>query len=420
MGVGWEETAQTVTGAVPTAKLHVLGLSPLKAKLGPKWERLSDLVHKLFERAIAKAQRPGDHFVVLDELSYAVTFSNLSLDQADLVCATIAREVCEHLFGNHIDEISVRSLVAEIVTPSGIDAAHVGAQLEALLERHGVERVITQSAQSGAKGPVVAVASHPQKPAAPPIEQLRRAEAQLLPFGLKQGLFPIWDLRKGVSSSILVAPFSATASAGINFGLPVIAHLDEEQISDIEIGQLQAAAAFAERVHRENKICAVSVGVGYESLCRFRSRIAYLTALQKVAFAPSTPLLLKIEQIPAGAPDGRIGELVAMMSLPNLRVALEFQSLASLASIGLRLSAGAIGGTLPAYTDESLAMTLLERLGRIAASQKALPFLERLDSLERVEWARRGNVRLATGLAMGGLLPAEMSELPDFPLSAGC
>src|ERR1051326_6186043 len=94
MGVGWEETAQTVTGAVPTAKLHVLGLSPLKDKLGPKWERLSDLVHKLFERAIAKAQRPGDHFVVLDELSYAVTFSNLSLDQADLVCATIAREVC--------------------------------------------------------------------------------------------------------------------------------------------------------------------------------------------------------------------------------------------------------------------------------------------------------------------------------------
>jgi hypothetical protein len=38
------------------AKLHVLNLAPIKAKLGGKWPKLSELVHKLFEKAIRDAQ----------------------------------------------------------------------------------------------------------------------------------------------------------------------------------------------------------------------------------------------------------------------------------------------------------------------------------------------------------------------------
>ena len=120
---------------VLAAKLHVLGLAPIKNKLGPRWERLSDLVHKLFEKAIARAQGPSDHFVVLNELSYAVTFANLSRAQTNLVCTSIATDVCDHLFGDQIDEISVRSIVAEIVSPSDSPGGLAGSQIEATLER---------------------------------------------------------------------------------------------------------------------------------------------------------------------------------------------------------------------------------------------------------------------------------------------
>jgi len=85
------------------AKLHVLGIAPLKRRLGPRWERLSALVHRLVEKAIRSAQSPNDHCIILDELSYAVTFGELSIAESSRICATIAREVCEHLFGDQID-----------------------------------------------------------------------------------------------------------------------------------------------------------------------------------------------------------------------------------------------------------------------------------------------------------------------------
>src|SRR5437868_6011736 len=107
-------TNSSGSDTVSAAKLHVLGLGPLKDRLGARWDRLSDLVHRLMEKAIRAAQSPADRCIVLDELSYAVTFGNLSLAQANRVCAAIARDVCVHLFGDQIDEVSVRSIVAEI------------------------------------------------------------------------------------------------------------------------------------------------------------------------------------------------------------------------------------------------------------------------------------------------------------------
>ena len=90
----------SVQGQVPAAKLHVLQLEPIKAKLGPKWEKLSALVHTLFEKSLRRAQGPADHFLLVDEMSYVVTFHNLSLEEASLACASVAKEVCDLLFGD--------------------------------------------------------------------------------------------------------------------------------------------------------------------------------------------------------------------------------------------------------------------------------------------------------------------------------
>jgi hypothetical protein len=54
------------------AKPHVLHLAPIKEKLGAKWPRLFEPVHKLFEKAIRDAQGPHGHFKQLDELRMAL------------------------------------------------------------------------------------------------------------------------------------------------------------------------------------------------------------------------------------------------------------------------------------------------------------------------------------------------------------
>src|SRR6266404_2113658 len=116
--IGWGDIyAPSANPTVSAAKLHVLQLEPIKEKLGGRWSRLSDLVHKLFEKALKHAQGPGDHFIQLGELSYIVTFHGLSPEEAGLACAAVAKEVCKLLFGDGVQDISVRSLVGIVPAP---------------------------------------------------------------------------------------------------------------------------------------------------------------------------------------------------------------------------------------------------------------------------------------------------------------
>lgn len=128
---------------IAAAKLHVLHLDPIKAKLGEKWERLSNLVHKLFERALHQTQGPRDHFLLVDELSYVVTFHDLSLEEAGLACASVAQKVCGLLFGADIDDIAVRSLVGPV--SAALLSGKVGdaTRIAEILERRGGEIIVT-------------------------------------------------------------------------------------------------------------------------------------------------------------------------------------------------------------------------------------------------------------------------------------
>jgi hypothetical protein len=415
-----DNQSRSAEETVPAAKLQVLGLAPIKRKLGDKWDRLSDLVHKLFEKAIANAQGPNDHFITLDELSYVVTFGNLSLPQTKLMCASIAREVCEHLFGDKIDEVSVRTIIAEVIAPDQAIEAHPGAHLNALLERDGVETIHTHKVRPDIQPeplrppPAPAGASHPA-PVAAMAEPISAAHALLAQKGLKLGLFPMWELKKGVCNSLFLTTFTGNGVSTLTTGTSRLLGA-EGQIVDIEISHLYAAAAYAARMRAEKKVCALAVGVSYDTLGCFRSRIRYMAALQAAVFPSSNPLLVRIEQIPEGAPEGRIAEFAAMLTPKNVRVTLEFRSLACLRRVDIRLGATAMGGTLPANGDHVLAREMAERLVQKAMAQKAFSFLENLDSPEHLALANRANIRFGRGLALSTLHFSGLERVPAFPL----
>lgn len=405
--------ARSTDAPVSAAKLQVLGLSPIKSRLGDKWDRLSDLVHRLFEKAIANAQGPNDHFIVLDELSYVVTFGNLSLAQTRLMCGSIAREVCEHLFGDKIDDVSVRSLVAEVAAPTGTCDAQMGADLEALLERAGVETIVSHAAQSPTAAPAVECRPNPMTAA---MEPILAAHALLAQKGLKLGFFPVWELKKGTSNSLFLTSFTGNGVSCMTSGTVRLLG-SESQIVDLEISQLYAAEAYAARIRQEGKICALSVGVSYSTLSCFRSRIRYMAALEKAVFSPSSPLLVRIEQIPEGAPQARIAEFAAMLASKKVRATLEFCSLASTRGIDIRLGVAAMGGTLPSGLDPVLAQEAVERLVQRSMGQKAFAFLENIDSPERLALASRAGIRAGRGLALSGRYFSGLDPIPAFPLS---
>ncbi len=402
---------------ISAAKLHVLGLGPLKDRLGARWDRLSNLVHRLVEKAIRSAQGPADRCIVLDELSYAVTFSNLTLAEASRVCAAIAREVCEHLFGDQIDEVSVRSIVAEIVTLSTIEEAGLGTRIETLVERHGTESVITHSIESGSPKPVVIMAGTRSESTLSAADHLQTMNSRFAQFGLRLGLLPIWELEKGTSNCLFLTTFSGSALGAVPSGKLSRSGASDQQILDMELDQLSAASIFSQELHDAKKVCAIGVGVSYGSVNSFRSRIRYVTALQKGRFFPKNPLLLKIEQIPEGAPESRIAELTAMLSLTNVRITLEFQMLSAVANVELRSGPVGIGGVISPSLDHEAAAAICRKLATHAASHKLFAFLDHLDTPDRVAMATGTHIRFGMGAALTQNPFEKLDSALQFPMT---
>ena len=130
---------EIVGAQTAAAKLHVLNLGPIKDRLGEKWPKLSGLVHKLFETALRDAQGPRDHFVLVDELCYVVTFHGLTFHEATIACTSVAQKVCEKLFGGTGTHVAVRALVGQlaedVLGAQFQDGRHIAAHLELKIGR---------------------------------------------------------------------------------------------------------------------------------------------------------------------------------------------------------------------------------------------------------------------------------------------
>lgn len=398
---------------VPAAKLHVLQLEPIKAKLGPKWEKLSALVHTLFEKSLRRTQGPRDHFLLVDEMTYVVTFHDLSLAEASLACTCVAKEVCDLLFGADIDDLTIRGLVG-LVPPAMLEnAGDKGMQLTELLERIGGEITVTPR-----DNPEAAWEKTLTPAPVPTGEWINRAHFLAEEVGLRIGYFPVWDLAARKSASLFLSAFNRSNETPIGVR-HALRGIEEPRIAHFETTLLQAAAEYAQMVHAAQKICALGVGVSYETLSGFHSRIHYIGALKSIRTLADCPLLLRIDQIPDGTPVGRLAEIVTMLSMPNVRVTLQFESLRSLPEMDVRMGVVGIGGALPPHCDVATAVAQAQRLVRRTSGQKAFAFLHGLENDALTEAALKCHVRFGSGHALGGGRHYTGTEpIPDFPLRA--
>ena len=415
--IGWIENDSAAEPQVAAAKLHVLNLDPIKAKLGDKWGKLSGLVHKLFEKALRNVQGPSDHFLLVDEMSYVVTFNSLSVEAAGLACASIAREVCELLFGADVDDIAVRGLVG-LVPQSSLKNLAGGAIAE-LLERRGGEMIVSHPVSSAQN----AMHTHEErrtKIAAPTAAQhawIPHAEELFSKAGAAMALFPVWDIKSRKSASVYVSAFSPFADRAPCSVRRLFKQAQESYFVEHEIALLQAAAEYAQRVHRAQKVCAVGVGVSYETLSGLHARIAYIGTLKAIPTIASCPILLRIEKVPEGTPHGRLAEIINMLAAPNIKFTIEFQSLRDLNDLDIRLGAVGLGWTIPNDCDAAGVKHNAQKLVHRAASQKAFSFVQGVKNAELLAAAQEGGVRFGTGSALG--MPhsfGAQDPIPDFPL----
>jgi hypothetical protein len=394
---------------VSTAKLHVLRLSALRAHLGAKWDRLSSLVHRLFDAAMRESLGPRDRSLELDELTYAIIFYDLSPDDAARICIAIATKVCRALFGERIDGDAIRRIIARVAIS---EAAEWSAEeIDAFIEAQS-------RALSATLGPRAAA---PETPAAPhipltPADRIRNTQAMFARMNVRTGFFPVWDLARGRSTTLFLSPQVERNGTLASSRCRSIAGLSDQDAAILETALLDAVSAYSARVRAAGKICALGVGVSYATLSVFQSRIAYLTALQKLRPQSLTPVLLKIENIPEGTPLGRLADLVGMLRAARVKVLLEFQSLLSVEKIDIALGAIGLGGSIPAGADAALIQRLLERTARNAAQARMFAFVDRIDSARLLELARRAGIKFGTGTIFLDRLYSGVEDVPEFPL----
>jgi len=228
------------------------------------------------------------------------------------------------------------------------------------------------------------------------------------------GFFPVWELGKAKSSCLFASLFGRHGSARIGCTRQLLATYPA-QIVDAEISMLMAAHAYAHRLHQEDGVCALGAAVSFETLMSFHNRIRYITALRSLTIPPKIRLLLKIEDVPQGTPLSKLAELIAMLSLPNLRFMIQFRNCQAVPSeVDIRLGAAGLGFALPHQYDPILAAIFMKRLVHAAAG---FVFVEGLDTQELLAAALANGVRLGAGQALSRLCFSGEDRLPVFPLA---
>ena len=144
------------------------------------------------------------------------------------------------------------------------------------------------------------------------------AEVAALTEGVVKTMF-MTQLKVLCAALIAVAVLGACV---ITRAQDALARANESRITGAEIAFLNATAEYAHRVHAAQKVCSLGVGVSYETLSGFHTRIQYIGALKAIVTVPSCPLLLRVERVLPGTPlfTGCSTPASAPRSLPSVRM----------------------------------------------------------------------------------------------------
>lgn len=96
-------------------RIHLIGLEPIRARLGDRWPRLQDGIHLLASKAISQHLAPDDVFCRYGALDYLIAFAHLGPEAARLKSVAIAQSLYRHFLGDEdLDGIVIRSAVGRM------------------------------------------------------------------------------------------------------------------------------------------------------------------------------------------------------------------------------------------------------------------------------------------------------------------
>lgn len=285
---------------VAAGRLKVIGLEPIRNKLGEDWQRYADRALAIIRQTLAKRLCPYDVYYEHPDLKYAVIFPTLTEAQAKLKCAFICREICEKLFGtdNTEDFFAISSIT---------------------IKQNGEVAIVADDCASAilAENPVVAEEGRRRrKPADDPKWVSIDAGAMALdPFiaTLEFAFQPMWNLRHKSIGTYLCVPCVPADNGCVLTGynvLPPDPH--PEALCKLDLAGLQHA--FDALDDSAPSPYLVATLVHFETLAARRRRTRFLQRCHEATEKQRQNLILEVVGLPVGAPNSTVLQLICALT----------------------------------------------------------------------------------------------------------
>jgi hypothetical protein len=276
------------TGSLSSQNLNLISLDAIRASFGPRWPGKRDMIWNQVERFLRHQFRGDDLVMRLDEVTALIAQPNASKFAAQTRCAQVAQDLLQFFLGDRAaGGVGVQTV--EEITDEGVTGRPLPAsQLRAALM--GRDPHIWAREDAG------------------PLPRLVRRGRDLEVVAELAPLLALHTAKSDIGHAVESQAIDKTTGRPLTRDERL--NLLSSDMSGIDLKVLRAA--FAKRLELSHAAAPIVVPVSQISLTNSTLRYTLFQAVAELTPAERQSFIWEIIDLDAGAPQGRIVDLVAM------------------------------------------------------------------------------------------------------------
>ncbi len=315
-------------------RVNLIGLSKIRDRLGPNWEKLSARAHEIARHEIGRRLTPADVYTRHNEFQYLLIFSQLSKEQAQLKCALIAQEVAKRLLGEDAgdDLIEVQTMIGG---QGGVPQFEQAADIEALkLQLIGDATIPVFEADTSRATKEEAVAPAQSAPAAqqptmspvptgsasyvdqPADWELGEADGEFNPLERLHLFYrPVWDVKKNAVTAYECTPAWKYPDGHLMFDEADVPNIGKPAtLNSLDTAVLRRTVTDLRASLAAGRPLQVVIPVHFDTLAAYAPKIGYAErCFRGIQPDARKYVVFKLVGVPDGAPPMRLAEMCNLL-----------------------------------------------------------------------------------------------------------
>jgi EAL domain-containing protein (putative c-di-GMP-specific phosphodiesterase class I) len=283
-------------------RVFVLDLTPIKEKVGDRWERLKSQVYSTTTDVVQHRVQASDVHCLWDELRYIIAFGELDKARARIKINLIAQEVSQRLLGSPDADKVIKITMATTGT-DGHFLWNSDTDPSKLIEK-----------------------SEPKEHPKQTVE--KKKEHPLLSKDIDFIFRPLWFVKNKIISSYFCIPVRHTGDGRFLSGYDVLDdNKNPHALEALDLLSMQRIHKEALLLEKANNPALLTVPIHFESVASSGRRSILLEQCKKHLAPHQKRIVVELTNLPEGIPQSRLQELIQALKPFARAVMARFDSL---------------------------------------------------------------------------------------------